>query len=502
MKKGCAFGLLLWLALAGVYGYVAWTKIREPIPTAIVGVLGGTFAAMLVSSFVGLFTGAGDRGAIKRAMAGELPRDGKLEAVSGSIRPEGAGLEAPFTGRPCVAYEYDVKSRNEGKSDFAGVALAPCAVHGQQGPARLLGWAVLDPFGNSGRDEIDLERGLRYLRSATFEKLSFTSMLSVLSALLADDDGAIRKDFRITDGEPHLEGRKITEKIVSVGAQVTLLGRWSASRGGFAPEGAMTMNRLYPGDFPTTLRNVGGASIKTFVAGLVFFLGLHAILVPMYLLSPKRDPQGQALPSHPSVWDERDCARQKVLLDAGADPNERNQGRTALMNAAREGSIPCVQNLLAAGARIEDVDSGGNTALGEAIVAEREDTGDVLRKAGAKDFRITAANGRKMTQDSEPFAVVKAYAAAVHAADFATMAKLVPGSSVKFLQEHKENLALWQSLRPKDPKLKEGWMTDDAATLTVTDATPGGRRTVAYHLQKSFEGWRIFQEWFPEPSTP
>lgn len=500
MKKSCALSLIVWVALVGAYAYVAWGKIREPVPALLVGVLGGTFAGILVSSFIGLFTGAGDRGALKRAIAREAPRDGRLEAAAGAIRPLGAPLLGPFTGRPCVAYEYDVKNKGEGRSDFAGVALAPCAL---QGSGRLLGWAMLDSFGKSGKDEIDRERGTRYLSTATFERLSLTSMLSVLSALLADDDGAIRKDFRIADGPPDLEGKKITEKIVPVGAQVTILGRWSAVRGGFVPEGAMSMNRMFPGDLQTTLRNIGGSSVKTFVIGFVFFVVLHAMLVPMYFFAPKRDKAGQKLPQHPSVWDESDCDRQKVLLAAGADPNERNQGRTALMNAAREGQVACVENLLAAHARIEDVDQNGNTALGEAVVAGRDDSVAVLRKAGAKDFRVTAENGRKTSESDEPFAVVKAYLAAVHAGDFATMASLVPGSSVKGMQVRAEDLAFWQSIRPKDPKLREGWMTDDAATFTVKGTTPRGERTVAYHLQKTFEGWRIFLEWFPEePASP
>lgn len=139
MKKGCAYGALVWIALVGAYGYVAWEKVREPVPAAIVGVLGGTFAGVLLSSFLGLFTGAGDRGALKRALAGEPPKDGRLEAAAGPIRPLGSPLRGPFTGRPCVAYEYDVKNPDAERSDFAGVALAPCAVHGLLGPARLLG---------------------------------------------------------------------------------------------------------------------------------------------------------------------------------------------------------------------------------------------------------------------------------------------------------------------------------------------------------------------------
>jgi ankyrin repeat protein len=232
--------------------------------------------------------------------------------------------------------------------------------------------------------------------------------------------------------------------------------------------------------------------------GLFFFAALHAILVPMYFLAPKRDKAGQLLPEHPSVWDERDCDRQRELLGAGASPNERNQGRTALMNAAREGSVPCVENLLKAGARLEEVDDNGNTALAEAVMAGRDDTAAVLVKAGAKDFRVTEGPGHfQVTNDSEPYGVVKEYLAAVKAGDFATMARLVPGASTKSMNENSENLALWQSMRPAEPDLVNGWMDDDAATITVRGRSSDGEKLVTYHLQKTLEGWRIYHEWFP-----
>ena len=133
MKKGCGFLVALWIVLAGAYGYVAWQKTRELIPAAMIGVLGGTFASVLAGSFIGLFTGARDRAALRRAIKGDQLRDGRLEAASGPIRPLDAPLEGPFTGRACVAYEYDVKPPEDTKSDFAGVALAPCAIDTPRG---------------------------------------------------------------------------------------------------------------------------------------------------------------------------------------------------------------------------------------------------------------------------------------------------------------------------------------------------------------------------------
>lgn len=286
MKKGCGLLLALWIVLVGAYGYVAWPKIHKLMPTAMIGVLGGTFATMLVSSFLGLFTGARDRSALRRAMNGAPFEDGRIEAASGGVRALGAPIESPFTGRSCVAYEYDVKQPDEEQSEFAGLALAPSAIDTPRGSARLLGWAMLDQCPSAPRKSIDLSRGTAYLQSAMFERLGLPNMLSVLGELVAEDDGAIRKDFRIGAESIQLEGRTITERIVPVGATVTVLGRWSAAQQGLGPAGTASMNRMFPTDLQRTAAKLRGSSWKTFGTALLFFLALHAILVPMYLLAP------------------------------------------------------------------------------------------------------------------------------------------------------------------------------------------------------------------------
>lgn len=288
MKKGCALLLGLWLVLTGLYAYVAWPKIQEILPTGMIAVLGGTFATMLVSSAMGLFTGARDRAALRRAMGGAPFEDGRLEAVSGTVRALAAPLEAPFTGRSCVAYEYDVKQHGADQSEFAGMALAPSAIDGPRGTARLLGWAMLDQFPAAPRQTIDRARGKAYLEGATFDRLGIANMLSVLGELIAEDDGSMRKDFRIDAQSIDLEGRAISERVVPVGAEVTVLGRWSASRQGLAPAGTASMNRLFVGDLRRTSAQLRGSSWKTFGTALLFFLALHAILLPMYLLAPAR----------------------------------------------------------------------------------------------------------------------------------------------------------------------------------------------------------------------
>lgn len=288
MKKSCGLSAAVWLAFMGVYGWVAWQKTRETVPAAAIGFLGGTFAAMLFGSAWGLASGGTEREALKRAAAGKEPKDGRLEAASGRVRALGAPLEAPFTGRTCVAYEYDVKNPDAERSDFAGVALAPCAIDSPRGPVRILGWSLLDEFPKALQEEIDRDRGLSYLRQTRFEPLGLASVLTFFKGLVTDQDGAIRKDMRIADSEPDLAGKRIEEKVVPEGSTVTVLGIWSEAQRGFAPGSSATLNRLFPVSPASVLMDLRGSALKTFGISLFLFLALHAILVPMYFLAPGR----------------------------------------------------------------------------------------------------------------------------------------------------------------------------------------------------------------------
>jgi hypothetical protein len=481
--KGCVFALAVWLLLIGAYAYVALGRIHDLVPALGVGVLGGTFAGMLLSSFVGLFTGNRDRAAIRRAVNMEPMKDGRLEAASGPLHALDKPLEAPFSGQPCVAYEYDVKRPGRGASDYAGYAMAPCAVQTLRGPVRMLGWVMLDQFPAATDQQIDRTRGERYLSSAVLERLGVTSILSVFKDLVADDDGTIRKDYRI-DGDGSLDGRLITERALPVGAPVTLLGHWSEARGGFVANGP-AVNRLFRGDLGGTKKAVGGDAVSTFGAAVLFFVILHAILVPMYLFAPGGRLAGDADGVAGSVWDERDCDRQKTKLTLRADPNEvGSDAMTPLMNAARMDEPACVSNLIGAGAHLEDRDKFGDTALVHAIRANRDENVKVLLAAGAKDFRITAANGRAIKDGDAPLAAVKDYIDAVYRADFETMARLMAHVSVRRLEDNRGDLPFWQSRLPKTFTVEDGWMTDDAATLTIRGDTKSGPVRIVYQVER------------------
>ena len=500
--KGCALAIVVWAALMAVYAYVAWQRIGQPAPALVIGLLGGTFAGMLLSSFIGLFTSGKDRSALRRAIAMEPVRDGRLEAASGSIRPLGAPLAAPFSGRPCVAYDYDVK--RERKSDFAGFALAPCAIDTTRGPVRVLGWVMLDQFDATPVEMIDRKRAVEYFFGAQLESVGLPGLLRAFNQLVADEDGAIRQDYRIGGSEIDLQGAQLVERAIPVGATVTILGHWSEARGGFVASGPSLL-RLFPRDLETTRKATGGNAVGTFGLAALFFAILHGIFVPMYYYAP-----GHARVAAQSVWDERDCDRQKVMLARGADPNEAGtDALTPLMNAARMDEPECVANLIESGARLEDRDKFSDTALVHAVTAGRDENVKVLLAAGAKDFRVTGATGRAVKDGDAPLAAVKDYIDAVYRGDFETMARLRAHTSVRRLEDQRENLPFWQSRLPKTYTVESGWMTADAATLTIAGTASSGPQRIVFHVERhrdaspgraEAEGdtWQIRYEWHPD----
>jgi ankyrin repeat protein len=96
---------------------------------------------------------------------------------------------------------------------------------------------------------------------------------------------------------------------------------------------------------------------------------------------------------------DNDQAAVERLLDAGADPNARDDGgRTPLHFAAQEGATDAARLLLGRGAEVDLVDGYGNTALWTSVLNRHPDVAAVLLAAGADPTR--ANNNGKSPADA------------------------------------------------------------------------------------------------------
>ncbi len=294
IKKGCTIAFVLLVAVFG--GYYALLRGRVESPAdLILSAFGAIGLLMLVSAVKQVAFGTGDSDALKRAEQGLPLEDGRKEAVWGPIFPLGETLTAPFSGRECVAYEYDAKKPSATDSDgdsrpsgsaISGLALAPSVIRSDRGDVRLLGFSLLEKFPAShlSGDPDALARAEGYLREAPFTEMGLAkigTMLSQLNEVMSDADGSVRQDWRLgKPGSVSLAGCDLEEKVIAPGDMVTAVGVWDASQGGLVPKHRGTTT-------PVTLAPGGGAAMVAYsqkrpwgllAFSLVWSGGVHAII--------------------------------------------------------------------------------------------------------------------------------------------------------------------------------------------------------------------------------
>jgi hypothetical protein len=262
IKKGCVIASVVMLGLFGGYLYLLWGKV-EAVAAIILALFGSLGLVMVVSQLKAVIFGSGDEGPLRRAEQGLPLVDGEKEAVWGPVEPLGELLTAPFSGRPCIAYEYDAMNpettgsdgrERSGGSAISGFALCPSVIRSNRGDVRLCGFSILDKFEKTlyGEDAEARLRSERYAAQTRFETMGLSkigSMLSQMDEAMADDDGSVRKDWKLKDGEIALERCELEEKIIAPGEMITVVGIWDAARGGIVPKkgGKSAIVQLMPG---------------------------------------------------------------------------------------------------------------------------------------------------------------------------------------------------------------------------------------------------------------
>lgn len=295
MKRGCSFLLFAWAAAAAAYW--SWLHQRFDAPANIwVPVIAGLFMAMVVGMIRTSFEAIGDVGRVKRAMepAGftvEQPKDGENLAVAGHIRPLGAPLTAPFSHKRAVLYSYDVehpgvyrRNSNSGPTkDYSGLALTPSVIDTPRGQIKLLCFPQIDDSTKEvvfGPDALD--RAHDYVRSTQWNEMTGFNPAQIyreVREMLTDDDGQIRKDFKI-HGCQDLSGATLMEQVIEPGAQVFAFGRWSEAKRGLVPDQGVPA-RLVVGDARQVLKTLRGKVTSGFVFALIFAGAVNGILYLM-----------------------------------------------------------------------------------------------------------------------------------------------------------------------------------------------------------------------------
>jgi len=228
MARNCTAAIIVWIGLVGGYFY----SIRQ-IPGS-----GKFFAAfgMGTAVWIGLALLHGIRFQIadwrakQRLARGERPHDGDLAAATGPVSAGFESLTAPFSGRPCVLYEYDIGPPDRGQGrparDYVGFGMARCTVRTPYGEIGLGSYPVLESVFES---EADRDAAEEYVANTTFEELEGLALVPKMLSIHKSPP-PLKEDWQI--GKPSIDVRHavVTEKLIAPGDTVTAIGRYVAAQ--------------------------------------------------------------------------------------------------------------------------------------------------------------------------------------------------------------------------------------------------------------------------------
>lgn len=377
MKKGCLLWLLQLAVLTGLY-YLALRGRISPGDEWL-GALGGGVALFLViAAFRVAWSARQGRALLGSADTGAPFEDGQRIAAVGPILALSSPVPAPLSGDPCVFCAWRIshknpshmgKSRPQDVNDFSGFIMTSCVVQAPTGNVRILGFPVLEDFPEEvRRGDAAFARAEAYLSSTSFEKVGATNVFSQVKDLLVEEDGHLRKDWRMAGDDFQLEPRMHTlnEQVVRDGETVCALRLYSAERKGLVPgygQGGHGI-KLIRGDSAAARKTLSGTFWKYVVVGTVLFVVTHFLLFNFVRDRGSEIRVGKKEAREAAFFqavEEGDLAAVTAELDAGFDPNHRDQhGRTPL-TLVEDPRV--ARRLILAGADVNARSDEGSTPL-------------------------------------------------------------------------------------------------------------------------------------------
>jgi hypothetical protein len=403
---------------------------------------GDWIGAALVSFFLALGVGAVRKYRFERRDAGIVakpegaPVDGKRVAVAGTIEPIGEGLNSPFTGVPCVAYDYSMthvpklpqmldagsntRQQPSRVMDRSGFALAPSIIRSGVREIRLLAFPGFERFPASNLGEGTVERARSYFSVTKLEEQSVLNAPGQTKRLLEDRTGNVRVDWKLSSHDD-LNDSGFMERVIPVGAQACVIGLYSAKDNAIVPQQGVGGTRLIKGTRAEALEFVRDTGTGSIIAAAFFLLvpgpvaygilshaehyneenhkdNLRAERIDGLIqlaregnpdavraaLRHRVDVNGQDKSGNRALVDAANPATMEALIAGGANVELPGYlGLTPLMRASADGNAAVVQALLSHHADVKAKNpKDGKTALDYAVSNGHDDIAQILRKAG------------------------------------------------------------------------------------------------------------------------
>jgi hypothetical protein len=282
--KGCAIrGLLSLFALVAIVfaiggGIVHWYGVRR-VDVLGVSIFAGFFAFLALNLVWSAIDAWRKRAALRGGIAGTPPVDGKQTILVGYIAPSGgATLTAPLSGRPCVAYTFEIyEMRGSGRRSTKvvyceGIALTPSSIVTNSGSYQLLAVPELDCEDSEFERKTALVRARELMRTLPFEPL-VPFAKSKLAERWNDADGAYRRDINRVEGVDDRDPSawRLTERTLESNARVCVFGQYSAAKRAIVanPNDWSKITRVMKGAPDSIVRQLGASIIRRMIGAVV-----------------------------------------------------------------------------------------------------------------------------------------------------------------------------------------------------------------------------------------
>ena len=243
LARGCLGALLFYVAvvvaLTGLL--VASGAGSEVLGALFPSLFGGAFLTLGLLYWWDIRKARAEVRLFRQALR-DVPRvDGQRVAVIGTIEFDGAPLQAPFSGRECAAYWYDVFRPVPGRSSsrhrfFFGWRIVPLAVRTPNGDVGLLASFDNPPY-EARTEDMDYANAAEYLTATSFSpapELGAHTWLDVEE--LRTQVPPVRADYKKNPPAPDLATLTLHESRLERGAPVCAFGVYSAAREALVPD--------------------------------------------------------------------------------------------------------------------------------------------------------------------------------------------------------------------------------------------------------------------------